>query len=78
MNRYLNKKIMDHEQVFKGEDPDPKDLSKKPITNEDAVAFENPSTDPGFEPSYLEPPTEEEKAEDEDGDDPHETQTDII
>ncbi len=55
---------MENEQLSARQDPDPKDLSKKPITNEEATAFENPSTDPGFEPSYLEP-EEEEKEENE-------------
>ncbi|WP_432712357.1 hypothetical protein [Pedobacter sp.] len=52
------------------------DDPKKPITNQEDTAFENPSTDPGFEPSFLEEesPLEEEKDEDikkyEPGDDP--------
>jgi hypothetical protein len=42
------------QQQLEGQDPNPKDLSKKPITNQEAAEFENPSTDPGFEPSFLE------------------------
>jgi hypothetical protein len=53
---------MENDQLQEGQDPDPKDLSKKPITNQEAAEFENPSTDPGFEPSFLE---EESKAEEE-------------
>lgn len=42
------------------DDPNPNDLPKVPVTNADEEAFENPSTDPGFEPSYTEEPQEEE------------------
>jgi hypothetical protein len=31
------------------ETPDPNQLPKEPITNDDADEFENPSVDPGFE-----------------------------
>ena len=47
------------QQQLEGQDPNPKDLSKKPITNQEAAEFENPSTDPGFEPSFLEEETAE-------------------
>ena len=49
------------QQQLEGQDPNPKDLSKKPITNQEAAEFENPSTDPGFEPSFLEEETTEEE-----------------
>lgn len=57
---------MENDQLLEGQDPDPKDLSKKPITNQEAAEFENPSTDPGFEPSFLEeePAPEEEQQDD--------------
>jgi hypothetical protein len=69
---------MENNQLFKGEDPDPRDLSKKPITNQEAEEFENPSTDPGFEPSYTEPPLEDEGAEEYHEDDLDDQDPDII
>lgn len=38
----------------------PDDIPKTPITNQDETEFENPSTDPGFEPSSPVDETEKE------------------
>lgn len=54
------------QQQLEGQDPNPKDLSKKPITNQEAAEFENPSTDPGFEPSFLEEETADEEENEKD------------
>ncbi|WP_432708537.1 hypothetical protein [Pedobacter sp.] len=43
---------MEHvKQPGEAEIPDPNQLPKEPITNNDAEEFENPAVDPGFEPS---------------------------
>jgi hypothetical protein len=51
---------MEHvKQPGETETPDPNQLPKKPITNDDAEEFENPAVDPGFEPSTPSEPAEE-------------------
>jgi hypothetical protein len=55
---------MENNHPHEGQDPNPNDPSKEPITNQEA--FENPSTDPGFEPSFLEEETPKEEREESD------------